>query len=235
MVIRFRKSIRIMPGVRINLGKKGVSSTTFGPRGLSVSSGKRGTHLNVGVPGTGLSSRTRLDGPPKGKVVPQSDTGNLPAPKVSAPRKSRRREWLIAGAIVAGLVGFGADAPPSTTSAPAPAQIGLPDPSADLPLVVAPPTPDPQPGSSHELARRPLPRPAWIVAAVEAELATAPEPAAVPFAAPLADPEPASAYYRSCAAARAAGAAPMRRGEPGYRPGLDRDNDGVACEPSRRR
>lgn len=39
-----------------------------------------------------------------------------------------------------------------------------------------------------------------------------------------------SAYYRNCDAARAAGAAPVRRGDPGYGPGLDRDGDGVACE-----
>lgn len=38
-------------------------------------------------------------------------------------------------------------------------------------------------------------------------------------------------YYRYCSHARAAGAAPINRGEPGYRSELDRDNDGVACEP----
>ncbi len=43
-------------------------------------------------------------------------------------------------------------------------------------------------------------------------------------------PTVASVYYANCAAARAAGAAPLNRGEPGYRPALDRDNDGVACE-----
>jgi hypothetical protein len=37
-------------------------------------------------------------------------------------------------------------------------------------------------------------------------------------------------YFENCDAARAAGAAPIYRGEPGYRPGLDRDGDGVACE-----
>ena len=37
-------------------------------------------------------------------------------------------------------------------------------------------------------------------------------------------------YYANCTAARAAGAAPIRRGEPGYGRHLDRDNDGVACE-----
>lgn len=39
-----------------------------------------------------------------------------------------------------------------------------------------------------------------------------------------------SAYYANCSAARAAGAAPVRRGDPGYGSHLDRDNDGVGCE-----
>ena len=39
-----------------------------------------------------------------------------------------------------------------------------------------------------------------------------------------------SAYYRNCSAARAAGAAPVREGDPGYAPHLDRDGDGVGCE-----
>jgi hypothetical protein len=40
-----------------------------------------------------------------------------------------------------------------------------------------------------------------------------------------------SIYYPRCAAARAAGVAPIYRGSPGYREGLDADGDGVACEP----
>ncbi|MFT4124645.1 MAG: excalibur calcium-binding domain-containing protein [Gordonia sp. (in: high G+C Gram-positive bacteria)] len=39
-----------------------------------------------------------------------------------------------------------------------------------------------------------------------------------------------AAYYGSCADARAAGQAPLHRGEPGYRSGLDRDGDGIACD-----
>lgn len=39
-----------------------------------------------------------------------------------------------------------------------------------------------------------------------------------------------SGPFPNCAAARAAGAAPLRRGEPGYSTRLDRDGDGVACE-----
>lgn len=41
--------------------------------------------------------------------------------------------------------------------------------------------------------------------------------------------------FRNCAAARAAGAAPVRRGDPGYGPHLDADGDGIGCEPYRRR
>lgn len=48
--------------------------------------------------------------------------------------------------------------------------------------------------------------------------------------APAARPSSAEPYYANCTAARAAGAAPIMRGEPGYRSGLDRDGDGVACE-----
>lgn len=44
-----------------------------------------------------------------------------------------------------------------------------------------------------------------------------------------------SGAFANCAAARAAGAAPVRRGEPGYGPHLDRDGDGIGCEPYRGR
>ncbi|ADH62505.1 Excalibur domain protein [Allomeiothermus silvanus DSM 9946] len=44
------------------------------------------------------------------------------------------------------------------------------------------------------------------------------------------NPQSPEVYYRNCAEARTAGAAPLYRGQPGYRPGLDRDGDGIACE-----
>lgn len=40
----------------------------------------------------------------------------------------------------------------------------------------------------------------------------------------------AAVYYANCDEARAAGAAPLHRGDPGYSSKLDRDDDGVACE-----
>lgn len=40
-----------------------------------------------------------------------------------------------------------------------------------------------------------------------------------------------SVYYSGCNEARAAGAAPIYAGQPGYRPEMDGDSDGIACEP----
>ena len=41
-------------------------------------------------------------------------------------------------------------------------------------------------------------------------------------------------YYKNCAAVRAAGAAPLYRGQPGYGTHLDSDGDGIACEPKKK-
>ncbi|WP_249359631.1 excalibur calcium-binding domain-containing protein [Nocardia cyriacigeorgica] len=59
---------------------------------------------------------------------------------------------------------------------------------------------------------------------------SAPEPTTAPDPPIAPPPTQASVYYPNCAAARAAGAAPLHRGDPGYSAKLDRDNDDVACE-----
>ncbi|SFR22227.1 Excalibur calcium-binding domain-containing protein [Lentzea waywayandensis] len=68
-------------------------------------------------------------------------------------------------------------------------------------------------------------KPAPVVAPPVAPQPVAPKPQPAP-----APPPPAAAYYANCAAAKAAGAAPLYRGQPGYRAGLDGDGDGKACE-----
>jgi len=62
MAFRFRKSFKIAPGIRVNIGKNGFSSISLGPRGASVSTGKQGTYSNVGIPGTGISFRNKISG-----------------------------------------------------------------------------------------------------------------------------------------------------------------------------
>jgi len=59
---------------------------------------------------------------------------------------------------------------------------------------------------------------------------TAPTTPPAPSGPPLTNAPDSSVYYANCAAARAAGVTPLHVGEPGYRKGLDRDADGVACE-----
>lgn len=45
------------------------------------------------------------------------------------------------------------------------------------------------------------------------------------------EPAEDDVYYENCSEARADGAESIREGEPGYREELDRDGDGIACEP----
>jgi hypothetical protein len=54
MGLRFRKSLRILPGVCLNFSKSGVSAS-LGVRGATVNIGPRGTKYTVGLPGTGFS------------------------------------------------------------------------------------------------------------------------------------------------------------------------------------
>jgi hypothetical protein len=56
---RFRKTFSILPGVRINLSKTGVSGS-LGGHGATLNVGKAGEQVTLGVPGTGLSYRTPL-------------------------------------------------------------------------------------------------------------------------------------------------------------------------------
>jgi hypothetical protein len=101
---------------------------------------------------------------------------------------------------------------PTATASPSPSDSDTPSPTPAT--TTAPPTP---------------------VAAVTSAVPPPPQvhvpaPAAKPAPAPARTTPAAGVYYVNCTAVRAAGKAPLYRGQPGYRPALDRDNDGVACE-----
>lgn len=73
---RFRKSFRILPGLRLNLNKGGPS-VTVGGRGLSHTVGAKGARTTVGLPGSGLSYTTvhgkrRVQSPPAPPPMPTS-------------------------------------------------------------------------------------------------------------------------------------------------------------------
>ena len=61
MGIRFRKSVKICKGVKINFSKSGAS-LSLGGRGHSLNFGKRGTRSTIGIPGTGISYSTKVGG-----------------------------------------------------------------------------------------------------------------------------------------------------------------------------
>jgi hypothetical protein len=54
MPLRFRRTIKIAPGVKLNLSKSGVS-TTVGTKDIHFNFGKRGVKRTVTIPGTGIS------------------------------------------------------------------------------------------------------------------------------------------------------------------------------------
>lgn len=59
MALRFRKSMKVAPGIRLNFSKSGVS-TSLGPKGSKITIGKNGIYSNVGVPGTGIYMRDKI-------------------------------------------------------------------------------------------------------------------------------------------------------------------------------
>lgn len=90
MAFRFQKRIKIAPGLRLNISKTGIS-TSVGTNGATVNLGKDGAQSTVGLPGTGLSYRSKLA------------TGTAPDTRTAAPAKSNRWLAILGTAILAGL------------------------------------------------------------------------------------------------------------------------------------
>lgn len=78
MAFRFRKSIKIAPGIRLNIGKTGVS-TSVGRPGATVNFSKRGTRVTAGIPGTGLSASHLYKAAPQDQPQPGVAQSSRPA------------------------------------------------------------------------------------------------------------------------------------------------------------
>jgi hypothetical protein len=83
---RFRKSFKVLPGVRLNLSRRGLS-TTLGSGPLSVNIGPRGVYRNLSTPGTGLSHRERLLAPSHAAPAGLHAAGVVAPPIPPAPSK----------------------------------------------------------------------------------------------------------------------------------------------------
>jgi hypothetical protein len=84
---RFHRSIRLLPGVRLNLSKSGVS-TSIGTRGAWLTFGERGTRTTVGIPGTGISYTQT--------VHPNSDHQDA----AQAPEAPSRPRWALGAVLI---------------------------------------------------------------------------------------------------------------------------------------
>jgi hypothetical protein len=94
---RFRRSLRIAPGLHLNIGKRGISSLSVGGRGARMTFGKRGVRQTVGLSGTGLSfSSTNRRG--SLRVNSQAVTGASDLPFVDPERFGIKAEPIAPGA-----------------------------------------------------------------------------------------------------------------------------------------
>jgi hypothetical protein len=50
-----RRRLKVLPGLYVNVGKKGMSSVSVGRRGFTTSISKSGVRRTIGIPGTGIS------------------------------------------------------------------------------------------------------------------------------------------------------------------------------------
>lgn len=90
MGFRFRRSLKLFPGVRIFLSRSGIS-TSIGTRGAHITVGHGKVRETVGLPGTGLSY-THVEG------THQEAQSVAPAAEATTGRVSRR--WWLIGLIL---------------------------------------------------------------------------------------------------------------------------------------
>ena len=83
MGFRFRRSVRLFPGVRLNFGLRGVS-VSAGVPGMTVNIGPRRSSITVGIPGTGLSYTESL-GPGRRPIRSPPPLGEFAADPTAAP------------------------------------------------------------------------------------------------------------------------------------------------------
>ncbi len=252
-MVQFRKSKKFGP-VRLTLSNRGLS-TSFGAGPFRLSRGADGkVRRTVRAPGVGLYDTKVLGQTAKHRTAGTTATAThyvgteehpalVPKPGLNQrdtqPPNSNRGLMIGGGVVgaIALLIGLGnlsscgrndvsstpmtvtktvtVSAAPTTVTETV-TQAAAPAPFLEPPAEVAPPVVEAPPPVAEQPAELPPPEVTpWV-----------------PLVPPAGDlPQaPSSAYYSSCSAARAAGAAPLYRGDAGYRPGLDRDDDGVACE-----
>jgi Protein of unknown function (DUF4236) len=110
---RFRRSIRLMPGVRVNLGLT-RASLSVGPRGFTYNIGSKGSRVTVGLPGTGISYT---------QSISHQNPVALIANAMPSPKRFSATPFVII-AFIGGLVYLATHSNASKPTPPAPAVNG---------------------------------------------------------------------------------------------------------------
>lgn len=87
MGLRFRKSVKVLPFVRINLSKQGVSSVSIGGKGLTINRSRKSTRVTASLPGSGLSYSRQF--PDQSIGQPLSPEQSPPPPIADSPGPAR--------------------------------------------------------------------------------------------------------------------------------------------------
>jgi Protein of unknown function (DUF4236) len=101
---KFRKRIKLAPGLWVNLSK-GFPSFSIGKRGLTTNLGKRGVGTTVGIPGSGLSYTTKTAKWPESNSSPHVLPADNPFPSGTDSReKTQKKIWPLIFAPLCGAV-----------------------------------------------------------------------------------------------------------------------------------
>ena len=116
MGFRFHRSVRLFPGLRLNLSRSGVSASV-GRRGAWLTLGRRGVRATVGIPGTGLSYSEQSPWArpkPHPPAVPGIEVAELPhLDEIEVPPVLPARAQNVAPAHSEGATNRGLDVPTS--------------------------------------------------------------------------------------------------------------------------
>jgi Protein of unknown function (DUF4236) len=136
MGLRFHRSIKLVPGVRLNVGLR-RTSLSVGGKGFTYNLGSNGSRVTVGIPGSGLSYSTSLQ-------------HQAPTALIANALPTRRRYSatpFVVIAFIIGLVYIATRPTPPSTGVPASADVTgtIPQPTADDSAAIGGPIPLPRP------------------------------------------------------------------------------------------
>jgi len=122
MAWSFRKRIKIAPGLKLNIGKRGINSLSIGGKGVSLNVGKRGVKARVSA--GGLSSETMLaDRAKRSRDLPEQNSDGPASADTSSAMVERPRAksgclyaLALIGAVWAAIATLGALGPNPTTT-----------------------------------------------------------------------------------------------------------------------